>query len=344
MDVTFFEQQPYFSKSDIQGETNFIQEYQLWDIEESSHFSPNSDQPYPSLNHESIPPQNLFLESPYFLESPSQDQTNNPPTNPPPQNLDTIQSTKNDELITYSRRRQNQKEMEQQASLEQPQESNPSSRSSEDPSGNYNPETNDDSDFPIAVRKGVRSCTKHPIYTFVSYEGLSPKFKTFVANLDNIQVPNNIQEALGSPEWKSAVYEEIHALEKNGTWEISELPAGKRPVGCKWIFTVKYNEDGSVNRFKARLVAKGFTQSYGINYEETFAPVAKLNTVQVLLSLAANLDWPLHQLDVKNAFLNGDLAEEVYMEIPPGFETQTTRNNVCKLRRSLYGLKQSPRA
>ena len=107
MDVTFFEQQPYFSKSDIQGETNFIQEYQFWDIEESSHFPPNSDQPYPSLNHESIPPQNFFLESPYFLESPSQDQTNNPPTNPPPQNLDTIQSTKNDELITYSRRRKN---------------------------------------------------------------------------------------------------------------------------------------------------------------------------------------------------------------------------------------------
>ena len=140
------------------------------------------------------------------------------------------------------------------------------------------------------------------------------------------------------------MYAEIHALEKNGTWEISELPAGKRLVGCKWIFTVKYNEDGSVNRFKARLVAKGFTQSYGIDYEETFAPVAKLNTIQVLPSLAANLDWPLHQPDVKNAFLNGDLAEEVYMEIPLGFETQTTRNKVCKLRRSLYGLKQSPRA
>ncbi|XP_042971975.1 uncharacterized protein LOC122304021 [Carya illinoinensis] len=130
MDVTFFEQQPYFPKSDIQGETNFIQEYQLWDIEESPHFSPNSDQPCPSLNHESIPPQNLFLESPYFLESPPQDQTNNPP-----QNLDTIQSTKNDELITYSRRRKNQKEMEQEASLEQTQESDPSPRSSEDPSG-----------------------------------------------------------------------------------------------------------------------------------------------------------------------------------------------------------------
>ena len=180
--------------------------------------------------------------------------------------------------------------MEQQASPEQAQESDPSPRSSEDPSSNSNPETshseltNDDSDIPIAVRKGVRSCTKHPIYTFVSYEGLSPKFKSFVANLDNIQVPNNIQEALGSPEWKSAVYEEIHALEKNGTWEISELLTGKCPVGCKWIFTVKYNEDGSINRFKARLVAKGFTQSYGIDYEETFAPVAKFNTVRRLRS------------------------------------------------------------
>ena len=92
-------------------------------------------------------------------------------------------------------------------------------------------------------------------------------------------------------------------------------------MGCKWIFTIKYNANGSVNRYKVRLVAKGFTQTYGIDYQETFAPVAKLNTIQVLLSLAANLDWPPHQLDVKNAFLNGDLEDEVYMEIPPGFET-----------------------
>jgi len=122
------------------------------------------------------------------------------------------------------------------------------------------------------------------------------------------------------------------------------LPLGKRPVGCKWIFTIKHNADGSVNRFEARLVAKGFTQSYGIDYQETFAPVAKLNTIRVLLSLASNLDWPLYQLDVKNAFLNGDLEEEVYMEIPPGFDTPATTNKVCKLKKSLYGLKQSPRA
>lgn len=120
------------------------------------------------------------------------------------------------------------------------------------------------------------------------------------------------------------------------------LPKGKTTVGCKWVFTVKYNSDGSLERYKTRLVAKGFTQTYGIDYLETFAPMAKLNTVRVL-SIAANLDWPLQQLDVKNVFLNGNLEEEVYMDPPPGCDKHFG-SKVCKLKKSLYGLKQSPRA
>ena len=145
-------------------------------------------------------------------------------------------------------------------------------------------------------------------------------------------------------EWAAAVTEEVQALVKSGTWEITSIPEGKKAVGCKWIFSIKYNVDGSINRYKARLVTKVFTQSYGVDYEETFAPVAKLNFVRVILSLAANLDWPLHQLDIKNAFLNGELEEEVYMQIPPRLESPNTSNMVCKLHKSLYGLKQSPRA
>lgn len=145
------------------------------------------------------------------------------------------------------------------------------------------------------------------------------------------------------PEWKKAVEQEVQALENNTIWILTRLPYGKNPVGCKWIFTVKYKFDGSIDRFKARLVAKGFTQSYGINYQETFAPVAKLNIVLVLPSLAINQDWPLHQLDVKNTFLNRDLEEEVYMIIPLGLENRSNQNLVCKLKKSLYGLKQSPR-
>src|SRR3989442_6828922 len=102
---------------------------------------------------------------------------------------------------------------------------------------------------------------------------------------------------------------EMKALEINGTWEKCKIPEGKKPVGCKWVFTVKHRVDGSIERYKARLVAKGFTQTYGIDYSETFSPVAKLDTIRILLSVVANENWPLHQFDVKNAFLHGDLEE-----------------------------------
>ncbi|BBH03624.1 hypothetical protein Prudu_014548 [Prunus dulcis] len=163
------------------------------------------------------------------------------------------------------------------------------------------------------------------------------------SELSSVSIPQKLQDALDNPRWKEAMDEELRALRKNSTWELVELPRGKKVVGCKWVFTIKHKADGSVDRYKARLVAKGYTQTYGIDYQDTFALVAKMNTIRVLLSLAANLGWTLQQFDVKNAFLHGDLEEEVYMDMPPGID-ETSQGKVCRLRKSLYGLKQSPRA
>ena len=137
---------------------------------------------------------------------------------------------------------------------------------------------------------------------YVSYHRLSKESESFANQLSTVSIPTNMQEALGDPRWKEAMNEEMKSLQKNSTWKVVELPEGKKPVGCMWVFTVKYKADGTIERFKARLVAKGYTQTYGIDYVETFALVAKINTVCILISLAVNLDWPLHQFDVKNTF------------------------------------------
>jgi hypothetical protein len=135
---------------------------------------------------------------------------------------------------------------------------------------------------------------------------------------------------------------EIAALQATGTWSLVPLPSHKRPIGCKWVYKIKLKADGTVERYKARLVAKGYSQIKGVDYQETFAPVAKMVTVRVLLSVAALHGWHLHQLDVNNAFLNGDLDEDVYMSLPPGFGRKG-ETRVCKLHKSLYGLKQASR-
>ena len=136
--------------------------------------------------------------------------------------------------------------------------------------------------------------------------------------------------------------DELTALAKTQTWELTPLPDGKNLIGCKWVYKVKTHSDGSLERYKARLVAQGFSQEYGIDYEETFAPVAKMTTVRTLIYVAAVHQLSLYQLDVKNAFLNGYLSEEVYMRPPIGLSPPS--GLVCRLRRALYGLKQSPRA
>ena len=159
------------------------------------------------------------------------------------------------------------------------------------------------------------------------------------------EIPQTWEEAMKHEHWREAMKKEIDPLLRNHTWEKCVLPRGKQPVGCRWVFTIKRRPDGSIERYKARLVAKGYTQTYGVDYSETFSPVAKMNTVRVLLSIAANRDWPLHQFDVTNAFLHGELKkeEEVYMEAPPGFATDFEVGEGCRLRKTLYGLKQSPR-
>jgi hypothetical protein len=154
--------------------------------------------------------------------------------------------------------------------------------------------------------------------------------------------PTTYQEASGILEWQLAMIDELAALERTGTWDIVPLPSHVDPITCKWVFKVKTKSDGSIERYKARLVARGFQQTQGLDYDETFAPVAHMTTVRTLIAVAASSSWTISQMDVKNAFLNGDLQEEVYMHPPPGVDTPS--GHVCRLRRALYGLKQAPRA
>jgi hypothetical protein len=153
--------------------------------------------------------------------------------------------------------------------------------------------------------------------------------------------PTSFTKAERSPSWRKAMMEEMDSIEENGTWSLVDLPRGRKPIRVKWVFKVKRDEHRAVSKHKAHLVVKSYVQRHGIDYDEVFTPVARLDSVHLLIALAAHEGWEVHHMDVKSAFLNGDLQEEVYVEQPTGFIIAGKEHNVLKLKEALYGLQQA---
>ena len=182
------------------------------------------------------------------------------------------------------------------------------------------------------------STVLYPLDSYLSYSQCFSNHIAFCLSVSGTIDPTSYKEASQLECWRKAMMVELQALERNKTWSLITLPPGKKIVGCKWVYRTKHRADGSIECHKARLVVQGFTQTEGVNFFETFSPVVKLTTFRFLLSFVVSSGWFLHQLDVDNTFLHGDLHEEVYMRLPPGLQSSSP-NMVCKLHKSLYGLR-----
>ncbi|PHT36714.1 hypothetical protein CQW23_24414 [Capsicum baccatum] len=215
-------------------------------------------------------------------------------------------------------------------------QSPPESSGATNPSTSASPSSSSSSDAPTKMR------SLHEIY-----EDTEPIETTFDYSLFCLMAecdPVTYEEANVDVKWKKAMDEEIAAIRRNDTWELTSMPEGHNPIGVKWVYKTKTNKEGKVDKYKARLVAKGYKKKYGVDYDEVFAPVARIDTVRLLTALAAQNRWKIYQMDVKSAFLNGYLEEEVYIEQPPGYLKKGHEDKVYRLKKALYGLKQAPRA
>ncbi|PKU78410.1 Retrovirus-related Pol polyprotein from transposon TNT 1-94 [Dendrobium catenatum] len=194
------------------------------------------------------------------------------------------------------------------------------------------------------IAPAQESRPQHPMQTRSKSGIIKPNpLYSLYSNTGQTSNPVTYNQARHSPHWQEAMKAEFDALQKQHTWTLVPPPPNKPILGCKWTFKTKVLPSGKIERHKARLVALGYNQKYGENYTETFSPVAKMTTIRVLLTVALNRNWPILQLDVSNAFLHGDLPDEVFMRQPQGFIDPLFPNSVCKLNKSLYGLKQAPR-
>ncbi|KAG7536929.1 GAG-pre-integrase domain [Arabidopsis suecica] len=291
----------------------------------------------------------------------SQSHTNSPNPNPEPtQQQETSQHEEEEHLQEEENIQENILE-EEEGEIPSDHEEETTLSEEENVSTSDHNEDSTSQEAPIALRRSQRQkfppsnwkntrvyynsqAVAHPIQAVCTIAHFPEDHQAFIGQIDQHWIPQTYEEAIQHQVWRDAIAAERQAMEHNHTWEEGELPKGKKAVTSKWVFTIKYKSNGDIERYKARLVARGFTQTYGVDYLDTFAPVAKLHTVRVVLSLATNLEWELWQMDVKNAFLQGELEEEVYMRPPPGLEDKEAPGKVLKLKKAIYGLKQSPRA
>ncbi|KAK4410178.1 Retrovirus-related Pol polyprotein from transposon RE1 [Sesamum angolense] len=202
--------------------------------------------------------------------------------------------------------------------------------------------------YPSPSPAPVDSTTSSSVSPVPEYSSLTspsahvPTLRRSQRQVNVIHEPRTFAEANKHPQWRATMDKELEALENNSTWDLTTLPTGKHAIRSRWVYKVKLHQDGSIERYKARLVAKGYTQVEGVDFFDSFSPVAKTVTVRWFIAIASAYRWPLLQLDVNNAFLHGHLDEEVYMVPPEGYDKAHGRL-ICSLKRSLYGLKQASR-